>query len=499
MRIGRLMLAGLLIALTAAGAGTRRGAAQSPNDRVARYRPALLPDFLPDLNAHPTAPHYTIDMQIALDDRTATITGQQSVRYTNRAPGIALDDIVFRLYPNLDSYGAAMAVHAVTVDGHAVTPALDATRSVLSVPLPQPLPAGAAVTLDLAYAITVEAGQARLYGQFSYLDGILALPHAYPMLAVYRAGRGWWDETAHPQGDIVFSETAFYDVRVTAPADVLIAASGTPVSLDTNTGGTLTHHIVAPLMRDFALIASARYVTLGGEQDGVRLTLYYDPDRPNAHANARAGLRIAQNALHTYNAAFGRYPYAELDIVQTPNSAGGLEYPGLFVIGTDVWDAGDALFEFLIAHEMAHQWWYGLVGNDQVRDPWLDEALAQFATAIYIRAQEGEDAYAAALESFRIQHANFTATHPDQRIGRPVPAYPDRAYFFIVYQKGPLFYAALDDAYGTEAVLAALRDFLAAHRYGIAYPDDLRASLERSLGADLGALFAEWVAPLPVG
>ncbi len=252
-------------------------------------------------------------------------------------------------------------------------------------------------------------------------------------------------------------------------------------------------------MRDFMITASDRFVTLNGDQNGVRITLYYDASDPASVTTARSGLQTAQDTLRIFNATFGAYPFSELDIVQTPNGAGGMEYPGLFVLDTAIWNTDAAFFEFLLVHETAHQWWYSLVGSDQARDPWIDEALAQFAVAVYIRAQEGDEAYAAAMESFRAQHASYIVEHPDQRIGGPVSDYQGLAYFNMVYQKGPLFYAALDDLYGYDTVIAVLRDYFNAYRYRIATPDDLRASFEASLGADLSAVFAEWVAPLPVG
>lgn len=494
-RITILALAAATLFATLAAPVTRVPA----QDDLARYVPAMLPAFAGDLAAHAGAPRYTLAMRIVLDDDNATITGQQHVIYTNRTPGIALSEIVFRLYPNLDSYAGVMDVQRVAVDDALIKPQYDATRSVMTLLLPEPLPAGGAVTLALDYTITIPRDETRLYGQFGWRSGVLSLPEAYPLLAVYEPGRGWWAETAHPQGDIVFSETAFYDVRITAPAGLIVITGGVTVGLDSNPDGTLTHTIVAPLVREFAVMASADYVALEGEQDGTRITLYYNPDLPDAANQSRAGLQVVQDSVRVFNAAFGAYPFAELDVVQTPNTAGGMEYPGLFVIDGGVWSSTTGLFDFLLVHETAHQWWYSLVGNDQARDPWIDEALAQYAVAVYIRALEGEDAYRAALESFRRQYAAFIAEHPDQMIGEPVSAYPDEAYFMMVYQKGPLFYAALDAQFGTEALLAALREMFAAYRYGILYPDDLRAALEASLGADLGAVFAEWVAPAPVG
>lgn len=472
--------------------------AQHPDDWTAPYVPALLPAYVGEMAAHADAPRYVIELALALTPEEATLTGAQTVRYTNRA-SVPLESVVFRLYPNLESYGGSMAVPAVRVGEQPVRATLDATLSVLTVPLPAPLEPGASVRLAMDFTATVTAGTVRHYAQYSYLDGVLALPNAYPVLSVCGPGGAWWDETDHPDGDAVFSETAFYTVRLTAPADLIVAASGSEVDLAFNADGTLTHHYVAPLMRDFALFASLDYVGLAGEQDGTRINVYYDPAYPAALDTARAALTITQNAVRVYNATFGRYPFAELDVLQTPTNAGGIEYPGVFVIGVDVWNQADEFFKFVIAHEAAHQWWYSLVGNDQARHPWVDEALAQYSVALYIRDLEGEAAYYAALEAFRAAYEGYHATHQDQPLTLPVAAYPGPAYFYMIYQKGPLFYAALDDVFGTERVTGALAELLAAHRYGIVTPPDVLAGLEASLETDLDGLYERWVGPVPVG
>lgn len=479
--------------------GLSPAAAQGPDDWYIPYAPAMLPDFAGDMLAHTNAPRYEMQMQLAVEPTRATLTGTQRVIFTNQET-VPLDAVVFRLYPNLESYGGAMGVRDVTVDGVAITPQVDETASVLRLPLMPPLVPGAQIEITMGFEVSVRAGDVRLYGQFSYLDGVLSLPQAYPVLSVFKPGSGWWTTTQQPQGDIAFSPTAFYDVTVTAPTDLILTTSGTEIDTIPTGDGELKHHYVAPLMRDFALMASREFVTLGGAQDGTQITLFYNPGLPGAEMGAHAGLAMAQDALRIFNETFGRYPYAELDIVQTRTSIGGLEYPGLVVLNSASWQADDPLFAFLLVHEIAHQWWYGLVGNDQAQHPWLDEGLAQYAVALYIRAQEGEDAYRAAIESFRTQHATFVAAdHPDQLIGDPVTAYPGLAYFYTIYQKAPLFYAALEDAYGSGPLLASLRNYHVAYRYGIATPAELRASLEGTLGVSLEALWFAWVMPGAVG
>ena len=214
-----VVLAGVLALLAVVPAVHAQGGDQA--DWTALYRPALLPGFVGDMARHASAPRYDLDLTIAPGETETHVTGEARITVTNRhaAP---LDTLVFRLYPNLPSYGGEMDVRAVTVDGAPVEPGLDDTRSVLTVPLPEPLMPGAAVRAGITYTITVLHDSFRLYGQFGYLDGVLALPNAYPMLAVYQPGEGWWQVTAHPQGDVVFSERRSF---ACAGPDLIFAAT----------------------------------------------------------------------------------------------------------------------------------------------------------------------------------------------------------------------------------------------------------------------------------
>ncbi len=478
--------------------------AQGLDDWTAVYRPALLPGFAGDMAAFADAPRYTIDAALTVTPDGATLAGDETVTYTNRTAG-ALAEIVFRLYPNLHSYGGEMLVDQVTADGVSITPVLDDTRSVLMLPLPQPLAAESSVTLAMHFSATVTAGVERLYRLFSDLDGMLALPNAYPVLSVYTPGEGWWEVTDHPQGDAVFSETAFYTVTITAPENLILITSGSEIDLARHDDGTLTHRYVAPLMRDFALFASTNYVSLSGEQDGITLTLFYDKNQAGAYDTARAGLRMLKDAVRIYDSTYGPYPFAELDLVETPTSAGGIEYPGVFVVASDQWDKSNDFYEFVIAHECAHEWFYSLVGNDQTLHPWMDEALAQYSVALYIRDLEGDAGYRGAMASFQAQVDKYVGQfssrveESDFVIGQPVTDYPDSAYFYLVYQRGPLFFGALADDYGVEMMIAMLRDYFTAYKYQIAQPGDMLASFEQTSGQDLESIFAEWIGAIPVG
>ncbi len=142
------------------------------------------------------------------------------------------------------------------------------------------------------------------------------------------------------------------------------------------------------------------------------------------------------DALTLYSRLFGPYPYQELDVVETPARAGGIEYPTLVVISDRLY-TGHPRLEWVVAHEVAHQWWYGMVGSDQVDEPWLDEALTQYTTLLYHEFLYGPDTAAGILkDDFQANYDRLVKEGNDMPAGLPVAAYPRDLYSPVVYRKG---------------------------------------------------------------
>ncbi len=124
------------------------------------------------------------------------------------------------------------------------------------------------------------------------------------------------------------------------------------------------------------------------ERDGIEYTIYSKQD---VATTAEDSLEYIVNAVDIFTQRYGEYPYRELECVATPTSAGGVEYPGIMAINQILFDPGETLsgmsttvmIESVIVHEVAHEWFYNIVGNDQGREPWLDEAVAQYLTYQY--------------------------------------------------------------------------------------------------------------------
>ena len=429
---------------------------------------------------------YHMDLQIA--DDLVHLEGRQDVRYTNQETA-PLNEVVFRLFPNL--FGGITEIHAVTVNGQDVAPTYELGDSAMRVPLSPALQPGKQTVIRIDFSVLVSAEGGSNYGVFAFVDGILALAHFYPMIAVYD-DEGWNVEIPPRYGDVVYADSSFYLVRVTAPAALTIAASGVEIDRQETDGQQQVTYAGGP-MRDFYLAASTGY-TIVSEQVGETTVNSYAPSE--LVEGARTALGHTVDALKTFNDRFGAYPFTELDVVSTPTYAFGIEYPGIVAIALRMYDQAKseyppAYFESTVAHEVGHQWFYSAVGNDQLDEPWLDEAVTQYVTLLYWQDLYGSSGAAGFRDSLHDRWRRVD--NADIPIGMPVRAYSGDEYGAIVYGRGPLFLEALAKTMGQETFSAFLRDYYETHKWCIATTGSLKRLAEIHCNCDLSQLFADWV------
>ncbi len=449
------------------------------------YAAALRPDGLaPAKTAGMTG--YRLDVTVAPD--LSGISGQAEIRYTNRET-TPLDTIYLHLYPNL--WDGGMTVTEAQVDGKTVSATYPSGDDVIGLPLAVPLAPGGSTDLSLRFAVPVPSGEGvGNYGEFALQDGVLALAHFYPTVAVYDTD--WRLETPAPHGDVIFQDASLYDVTLTAPADLTVVATGATLGKTDNGDGSATWRLGGGPMRDFNVVASRDYLSASTQVGDMTVNSYF---LPGDEAGGRKALDWAAQALTVYQKEFGAYPYRELDVVETGTTAGGIEYPGLVAVASRLYSdpARQAFFESVTVHEVAHQWWYNVVGNDQVNHPWLDEALTQYATYRYFQNAYGEAGGQGFIESLDSRWA--TVGREAKPIGLPAGDYTAKEYGAIVYGRGPLFFNALRDRLGPDKMTELLRRYYAEQTWDIATPEELRALAEEVAGTSLADLWAEWVEP----
>lgn len=453
------------------------------------YAQGLIPQAQVALDALPGATKYRIDAVVTAD--FTRLEGHQVIRYTNREPA-ALDALYFQLFPNIS--GGQTVVPAVRVDGTTVTPVREYGDSAIRLPLPGTLPPSEDTVIEMDFIVTIAQSMAGNYGLFGYFDDVLVLDTFYPVIPVYD-DEGWNVKAPPSVGDLTYFDASFYDVRFTAPEGLTVIASGIEVERSQDDGWQTVRFAAGPA-RDFYIAAGEKFTVVSQKVGPTTVNSYA---RRNRKAGAEKALAFAVEALKSFSARFGDYPYTEFDVVSTPMQALGIEYPGLVGITLKVYDVdatvaglpAPVLMESVVAHEAGHQWFYNLVGNDQVDEPWLDEALTQYVTGLYYLDVHGESAAQSYRRSWddRWQRVD-RETLP---VGLPSGDYDPEDYGPIVYGRGPLFVAALAEAMGQPAFDDFLRDYVTTFTWGIATGTTFRQLAEAHCACDLGPLFEAWV------
>ena len=365
-----------------------------------------------------------------------------------------------------------------------------AEGTAVGVALPEPLPPGQPVYVEMEYDVTVPVDNTRGYGTFNYQEGVLLLSNFHAMVAVYDPG-GWNLALAPDYGDPVYAETSFYTVEFTAPQDMTVIASGTTTGKRDNDDGTTTWTLVSGPMRDMMVVASDRFESTSHALGYVRVNSYYLPEHSQS---GQAILRYARDGLRAYQQSFGPYPFGEFDVVEAPIYAGGMEYPGLIMVANQHYDVAGEYLEFITAHEVAHQWWYSLVGNDQVMVPWLDESLTNFSTFYYYEHTYGADRAALAFQNYvASQYYLAKEEGRDAIVHQPVEAFSPAQYGAIVYGKGAVFFYELRSKLGDGTFLDVLRAYLEDRKYKLATPDDFLRVAEQVSGQELDDFYAQWI------
>jgi Peptidase family M1 domain len=177
------------------------------------------------------------------------------------------------------------------------------------------------------------------------------------------------------------------------------------------------------------------------------------PD-PQVPADELAGWTV--EAITDLEERFGAFPYETLTVPLLPDYGGGIEYPSSILL------AGAS--RLVLLHEVAHMWFYGMVGDSQFRDPWLDEAFASYAESVGFPASDAEV---------------DRALQAPGDVGSAMDEFPGTGpYFSRVYGKGGAALLAAREAAGAEAFDAALRCYVDANAWTIATPDDVARALQ---------------------
>ena len=359
----------------------------------------------------PRNANYTIDAR--LDVRSHTIAGSETIVWRN-ITSRAANELQFHLYWNAwkNDRSTFMRERALAGGGRAI-PESDRSRiditalkltaptagdltphmhfvapddgnaddeTVMAVPLPEAVPPGGSVTIELTWASHVPRTVARtgVIGNFYFIA------QWFPKVGVLQDA-GWNCHQFHA-GTEFFSDYGVYDVSLTVPRNWIVGATGIERERRDNLDETRRHRFVQEDVHDFAWTTSPDYIERTARFEhptlppvDMRLLL-----QPEHASQADRHFAATRTTLKYYGEWYGPYPYGHITIVDPAfqSGAGGMEYPTLFTAGTRWLAAARVIVpEGVTVHEAGHQFWYGIVGNNEFEDAWMDEGINTFSTA----------------------------------------------------------------------------------------------------------------------
>ncbi|WP_249523213.1 M1 family aminopeptidase [Modestobacter marinus] len=416
----------------------------------------------------PWADRPVVDLRFDVAEDLETVAGEERVVFT---PDLNTCVLVFRSWPNKPvtaRAGTVLTVSEVRVDGEPAevrdVPA-GATDSapagtLLEVPLAECAEPGDEITVDLEFTVELGPDVNERVGTSTDVDAAW-FATAFPLLS-WERGRGWDRNPAVAvAGEMAVSEDfELASLEVVADSRYEVLGTGRAVGTSPGPGDTTVHEFTAPSVRDVAVTVGELDVQ-SAEIGGVRVHVGLDEGVEEATTGEwLAQLEASMTALVDL---LGPHPYEDLWVSVLSAQTSGIEFPGAVQFG----DVDPDFRRALVTHELAHMWFYGLVGNNQGVHPWLDESFATFAQMVV----HGEGSASMAELPGSRRHG----------VGEPIQYWeqfrrPSSAYYDTVYIVGGTTLVDARAQVGPEAFDAALQEYLRANAWQVATPDDVQAA-----------------------
>lgn len=441
------------------------------------------------------------DIVCEYDENSHTLTCEQNVNYVNRSNN-TLNEICFflypnsfkeiavsnayydRAYPNGDSFGD-IEIESVKIGDKDAEFNIE-NEAILNVTLFSDLFPNENIEINLSYVVNL----ANVYHRLGYGDNAVNFGNFYPILCVY--DDGFVKNSFASNGDPFYSDIANYNVQITFPSNYTLATSG-EVLRSTNENSKTTTEIKGEKLRDFCFVLSTKFVVISKTINDVNVNYYYYDDE-----NAEEYLTLACEVIEEFSSSFGDYPYKNVNVVKTNFCFGGMEYPNIVYISDEIADS--ETYRYVIVHELAHQWWYSLVGNNEYEEAWLDESLTEYSTALFFErhdyALNYDDIIAGADSTYRLfvdVYSNVLGD-VDESMNRNLGEFEtEPEYVNCVYTKGVLMYDSLRKTLGDSKFFKCLKDYFENFRYKNASGADLINSFSSSSHRNLEGYFSSWL------
>ncbi len=320
----------------------------------------------------------------------------------------------------------------------------------------------------------------------------------YPKPAVYDK-YGWHEMPYLDQGEF-YSEFGNYDVQITLPENYIVAATGTLQKKETNTGLTTLQYSQSNI-HDFAWFADKDFAvahdTMQLAAKSIDIYAYYNKANEKYWKHS---IQYIKNAIRTKSEWIATYPYNIVSVVERPGkSSSGMEYPTITLVSAD---KNEKLLDYVINHEIGHNWFYGILGTNERLHPWMDEGMNSYYDKRYILQQ-----YHSLSADLNVSNSAFMKPRmpddyedvilqtlinikKDQAIETPSEQFSYANYGMVAYDKTAQWMKLLEQQVGKPMFDSIMHQYYERFKFKHPYPEDFKNVAEEVSNKNLDDVFA---------
>lgn len=491
--------------------------------------------------------NYSID--VSLQDKQHSLTGFEKIEYINNSPD-TLHFIWFHIWPNAYKNDKTAFSDQLLQNGNTKFYFSDKEQKgyinrldfkvdnvtaetedhpqhidIIKLILPQPLAPKQKTIITTPFHVKLPFN----FSRSGYDGDSYQVTQWYPKPAVYDRN-GWHPMPYLDQGEF-YSEFGNFDVRITVPENYVVAATGELQNTDEkkwlkerasfnweptrkkikkgSTTKTIVQNFPASAndikilefkqnnVHDFAWFADKRFIVAHdtcqlASGKTIDIFSYYTPSQKKYWKNT---VSFAKQAVKTRSEWVGEYPFSVVSVVQGPASfGGGMEYPTITVISPE---QDEKQLQYTIAHEISHNWFYGILGSNERAHPWMDEGMNSYYDNRYSQWLYGDKGEvqigknSTSLKNLeRLFFESLAAVKKDQPVNTPSDSFSSNNYALAGYYKTAAWMEYLEKKLGKDVFDNAMQQYYQQWQFKHPQPQDFKRSIEESSGKNLDSIFA---------
>lgn len=449
-------------------------------------------------------------LNVDIDCENKIVNVKQEVEYTNSLPEVALKNLQFHIYPkaftegiinrpvsslnekkaypNGVSYGDVEIKKVCLENEEVECDYLNADKDILSINLSEELYYNDSVKVSMEYTLKLP----NINHRYGYGENTINLGNFFLIACVYDENEGFFNNSYHYNGDPFYSDISNFDAVVSYDENYILSSSGVKIDEKIEDGKKIDT-IKAKGVRDFALILSDKYKILSEKVGDTTVNYYYYHDKyPDK------SLKASCDSLKTFNNLFAVYPYEELNVCESNFVYGGMEYPNIVFISDSIENYEDYIYT--IVHEIAHQWWYQMVGNNEYKYGFLDEGLTEYSTYLFFdknpeynmdtreMVKNTTNSYLLFIDVYEEVYGKV-----DTSMLRSLDEYiTEPEYIYMAYVKGVLMFDNLKEIVGEDNFIKSLKYYFKQNVGKNAKPSDLIYAFNKKCAGDFETYFNSW-------